>query len=142
MTAVKMVCSAETINLTTGKYFYQYNREYLYMIDLKDKGWRFYVVDQSRGWCKSRDKIIAIPLWCVQKAINEQGRRRLVQYILHEIAHALDFLAGNKNLGHGESFMKILINICPAELLVYEMTYKPRNLVAAGAIFCPDSLNF
>lgn len=142
MAQIRSICDTETANLNAGLYWYDYKNLQMYQRDLKDLGWRFYVVDQTRGFCRPNGKIITIPLWCVKRAITKASKDRLVQYIIHECAHAFDYINGNRELGHGEAFMKTLMSICPRELLVYEMTYKPKNLVKAGAVFCPDSLNF
>lgn len=142
MAQIKSICPTETDKLRNKQYWFHYSNLAVHQQSAELAGWTFYVVDQSRGYCRVSDKIITIPLWCVKRASTKQGQERLIQYILHEMAHALDWTRGNKKLGHGASFMKCLIEICPAELLVYEMSYKPRNLVAAGAIFCPESLNF
>lgn len=151
--SVKSILSAQTRQLRAhNAYGMRYQHLDLYQKELESKGWTFYVVDQTRGFCRKSDRVITIPAWCYNRpeAYLKQGKplaaasaqRRLVQYILHEIAHAIDWERNKQSSGHNKPFMDILIEICPAELLVYEMTYKPANLVKAGAVFCPDSLNF
>lgn len=135
---VKNICPNETYKLNNFVYWFDYLGSHNhYQSELMKRGWRFYVVDQRRGFCISTTKTITMPKWVLSK---QQGR--IVQYLLHEIAHALDFERNGRMSGHKKPFMDILIEICPAELLVYEMSYKPKNLVAAGAKFCPDSLDF
>jgi hypothetical protein len=135
--------------LRLGEYFFKpYDGlYYAHMVPLMSKGWKFYLVDQSRGWCKYAYKEIAIPKWLFSNPSITNRQAKIVQYQLHEIAHAMvcekyGLGAANKMPAHGKQFMDILIEICPPELLIFEMSYKPANLVKAGAVFAPESLGF
>lgn len=139
------ILSTATLALRAGHYFFKYeDSHYKHMEALMLDGWVFYMVDQQRGRCYYATKEITIPYWILGAEIQKPGRS--AQYILHEIAHALVLqrhgLKKACEVDHGKEFMEILIEITPPELLIYEMTYKPRNLVKAGARFCPDSLDF
>ena len=96
--------------------------------NLKDTGWKFYSVKQSRGRCYYRSKTITIPVWAIDKTARKPGYK--VWYISHEMSHALDLARSN----HGSSFMRKLQEICPPEFVHYELGYKPRNAAAAGII--------
>ena len=111
-----------------------------YQAPLMRKSWSFYFTDADRGLCCYRAKAISIPLWVLGESMAQTR-----QYVLHEIAHALvceehGFLAAQTMAPHGKEFMSTFIRICPPHLLKYEALYKPKNLVAAGAVFCPASL--
>ena len=100
--------------------------------ELKGKGWRFYLVDQKRGRCYYREKVVTIPVWVVMN-----GRvRQWVWYIAHELSHALVCeklgISRAKKVGHGPAFQAILREICPEDVQHYEYEYKPRNASAAG----------
>lgn len=134
--------------LREGAYFFApYDGLYLqWMKPLQNKGWKFYLVDQSRGWCKYAQKEIAIPEWLFKNPRIVGRKSRIVQYQLHEIAHAMVYekygSAAHRLNPHGPEFMAILVEICPAELLIFEMSYKPANLVKSGAVFAPETLGF
>jgi predicted metal-dependent hydrolase len=85
-------------------------------------GWRFYVVDQNRGWCNKTTKTITIPSWAIQR--NHDGYN--VYYIAHELAHSDTWDI------HGPKFMARFMELCPAELWYHELEYKPRSAKAAG----------
>lgn len=139
----KNICAKETITLREfGYYTLPYRFLAKHQMYLEANNWQFFVVDQTRGRCYWSKKEITIPKWVLFRAPD-----RIMQYILHEIAHALvmeryGLSEALKLESHGKEFMDILIEICPKEFLIHEMTYKPSNLVKAGAVFCPDSLNF
>lgn len=96
-----------------------------YARTLRNDGWRFYVVNQSRGRCYGRDKVITIPIWIWGAQQNQSFRN---WYFAHEIAHAYDKCVHE----HGPEFMEWLKKICPKEDIHHELGYKPRNAAAAG----------
>lgn len=89
---------------------------------LEAQGWVFYVVDQTRGRCYYQPRIITIPLWATKKS-----KDYLDWYVSHEIAHT--YARGDN---HGQKFMSELKRLCPEDSIHYEITYKPRNAIAAG----------
>ena len=91
---------------------------------LRDNGWRFYSVKQSRGRCYYDSKVITIPI----HAIMHRDIGYKIYYISHELAHA-SIPWGHH---HDAVFMAKLIEICPAEYVHYELGYKPRNAASAG----------
>jgi predicted metal-dependent hydrolase len=91
---------------------------------LKNQGWRFFVVEQSRGSCYYHARIITVPLW----AYNHKDPEYRIYYLAHEMAHAVV----GYDAKHGPRFMDAFISICPAHLLKYEIEYKPRNATRAG----------
>jgi len=86
-------------------------------------GWKMYVVDQRRGWCRHNTKTITIPKWCMV----DKREGYLQYYVAHELSHI-------GNPGHGENFMEQLKRLCPPEYWHYELNYKPRNAAAAGIV--------
>lgn len=94
-----------------------------YMMELKSKGWKFYVVDQQRGRCYYYDKVITIPKWALYSTDDGYA----TYYLSHEMAHC--YTIGDE---HGLRFMNKFKEICPAEFHHYELGYKPRNASAAG----------
>lgn len=90
---------------------------------LSSDGWKFWIVDQKRGHCRYSIKEITIPTWA-----KNRGAKYYTWYFCHEMAHALD----TKRSHHGAEFMQILIDICPADCIEFELGYKPRNAAAAG----------
>lgn len=100
----------------------------------KDLGYRFYVVEQTRGRCyrsiKRERRMITIPLWVWrQRNSKSQQPGYCNQYVCHEIAHA--WTVG----GHDDEFYAMLKTIAPAETMHYELDYKPRNAASAGVAF-------
>lgn len=95
-----------------------------YGIALVKAGWRFYAVDQTRGYCYYKEKVITIPAWVILS--SRQGEK--CWYVSHEMAHAYDETRSN----HGPEFMAKLIEICPDDCIHYELEYKPRNASNAG----------
>ena len=91
--------------------------------DLLAKNWSIYVVDQQRGRCYYKAKIITIPVWC----LDDKRLGYKIYYISHELAHV--FAPGDS---HGQKFMAEFIKLCPKEYLHYELGYKPRNANIAG----------
>jgi len=91
-------------------------------------GWRFFVVDQSRGRCYYREKVITIPAFAFPPH-REHGFKEY--YICHEMSHVYAWM-NSKCYDHGPNFMKELIRICPPEFIHHEIGYKPRNAIAAG----------
>ena len=91
---------------------------------LRDKGWHFYAVSQTRGRCYNRQKVITIPMWVILKKSLEYK----TYYIAHEMAHAYDECKHN----HDDEFMAWLIKICPEECIHHELEYKPRNAARNG----------
>jgi len=92
--------------------------------ELLAAGWRFYVVDQTRGQCYAIHKVITIPAWIFRKKTLDYK----IYYICHEMAHAYDMCKHN----HGHEFMEWFKKICPTEYQHHELGYKPRNARAAG----------
>lgn len=92
---------------------------------LTGSGWTFYAVDQTRGRCRYNQKVITIPVWCMQKS-----KRYIEWYICHEMSHAI---AGYK-ANHGIQFQKVLQSLCSNEAMQYELTYKAREVVRAGIV--------
>ena len=115
--------------------------------DLRDMGWRFYVVDAKCGRCYYHDKVITIPLWlwdsekidanlihALHKAptLTERIQYR-AWYIAHEMAHAFCHIShGGDKDPHGPKFMNELKMICPPNCIHFELSYKPKNAMAAG----------
>lgn len=89
-------------------------------------GWKFWVVTSSRGYCNMRRREITIPIFARTK-----GSLYYTWYFCHEMAHAIDRCRHQ----HGPEFMRILQDICPANCIHFELTYKPRNAQAAGIGF-------
>jgi hypothetical protein len=109
------ICEIETAHL---------NQQFFSLIfDLVKKGWKFYVVEQSRGRCYYHDKVVTIPKWAVYS--HQVGY--LEYYLCHEMAHC--YSAGDN---HGAWFMEQFKMLCPAEYQHYELGYKPGNAAAAG----------
>jgi hypothetical protein len=96
--------------------------------DLIERGWRMYVVAQTRGRCYYNDKVITIPAWVIEKRDVEYKD----WYISHECAHAYRCEANDRSANHGDRFMQELIRICPNVSLKYEIEYKPRNATRNG----------
>lgn len=104
---------------------------------LNQHGYRFYVVDQSRGACYWTKRVITIPSWIWNPQSVERthhGAPHLKYkcwYICHEMAHALEYINSNgkqyDNRPHGPRFMNELRAICPSDCILYELGYKPRN---------------
>lgn len=88
-----------------------------------EMGYRIYVVDQTRGYCQPRARVLTIPLWVISRSVQEK-----TWYIAHELAHAFDKCIHN----HGPEFMEWLKQICPPDCIHYELGYKPRNAASAG----------
>lgn len=93
---------------------------------IKEYDWRIYAVNQDRGRCYYRAKVITIPVWVIKI-----GGTELCWYFCHEMAHAYNFMAGTCD-NHGPNFMAWLIRICPENAIEHELGYKPRNAAAAG----------
>lgn len=93
----------------------------------RTEGWRFYVVNQTRGRCYAdAKKVITIPTWVYRKS-----QKKIIWYISHELAHAYDECKHS----HGPEFMEWLKKICPSDCIHYELEYKPRNAASAGILF-------
>lgn len=88
--------------------------------------WRIFAVNQSRGYCYFRRKVITIPSLVINK-----GGGELCWYISHEMSHAFSYISGYQD-NHGPHFMQWLKEICPPEYWHFETSYKPRNAKAAG----------
>jgi hypothetical protein len=93
-------------------------------VELKNKGWQVFAVDQQRGRCYYSDKVITVPVWALQS--DKKGY--WIYYLSHEIAHAYC----GYGAGHGLQFQEKLKEICPEEYLHYELDYKPAFAAAAG----------
>lgn len=96
-----------------------------------DAGWRIFTVDQQRGRCMYRSRIITIPTWCIEKTIGANGRVAAAGYSTWYTAHELSHVFAPTD-NHGPQFMRELIKLCPDEFICYELGYKPRNAAAAG----------
>lgn len=83
--------------------------------------WKFYCVNQNRGWCNTSTKTITIPLWVMDK--KEEGY--LVWYVAHELSHI-----GNSS--HGRGFMNRLAFLCPVKYQAFEYTYQFKSAGEAG----------
>lgn len=97
----------------------------------RDSGWRFYVVDQSKGRCYGGEKVITIPKWVILWHIthpNDINKTKKTWYISHELAHAFEGCRDN----HGDRFMSWLKQICPENCIHWELGYKPRNATRNG----------
>jgi len=99
---------------------------------LRANGWTFYAVNQRRGRCYYKARVITIPVWAMVKSFSYKR-----WYVSHEMAHALAGSGAN----HGPKFMQALKSICPAEDIHHELGYKPRNATNAGIIH-PAALDF
>lgn len=113
LTLAGLMVEAEDTETTMAMY---YNR-------LLNEGWQFHVVDQDRGRCYGVSKIITVPKWAMRRTQDY-----IYWYISHEMAHAYAGIEAK----HGPQFMKWLQRICPAKSVHYELTYKPKNAMAAG----------
>jgi hypothetical protein len=101
-------------------------------------GWRMFVVEQKRGWCRYGDKVITIPAWSITKP---KGPGYPLYYLAHECAHALaDTLPGKRQGSHDMLFMRMFMTICPVALQHYEHGYKPQMARAAGVPRPPANL--
>jgi hypothetical protein len=98
----------------------------IYARKLIADGWKIYAVDQDRGRCYSRAKVITIPTWVIRI-----GGTKLCWYFCHEMAHAYNYIDGTCD-SHGPNFMLWLKQICPENCIEHELGYKPRNAAAAG----------
>lgn len=97
-----------------------------YARTLINEGWRIFAVDQDRGRCYYREKVITIPVWVIKI-----GGTKLCWYLCHEMAHAYNFKAKTCD-HHGPNFMEWLKKICPENAIEHELGYKPRNAASAG----------
>lgn len=107
-----------------------------YYKELRAQGYKFYVVDQSRGRCYYISKLITIPIWAIKRGISY-----LTWYIAHEMSHAYAYTM-HKDRGHGPFFQQQLLRICPSEYVHHENGYKPKHLAQAMIVngFIPDDL--
>lgn len=101
-------------------------------IRLRNDGWTFYAVNQQRGRCYYKGRVITIPVWAMVRSIRYKQ-----WYVSHEMAHAV---AGSK-ANHGPDFMAALRRICPESAIHHELSYKPRNATSAGIVH-PNALDF
>jgi predicted metal-dependent hydrolase len=97
-------------------------------VKLQREGWRFYVTDQRRGFCKYHEKTITIPAWVFK---HKEGINYIYWYVAHEIAHAV-CTDRKDSSSHGPEFMKTLKTLCSPESAQYEVTYQPKMAVAHG----------
>lgn len=98
------------------------------MLFLANNGWRFFLVEQTRGRCYPLTKEITIPCWVLAR---EKGK--IIQYIAHECAHAMNFIEKTNDI-HGPMFMAWMKRLCPPEYWRFELTYKKRNAKSAGVL--------
>lgn len=116
------------------------------MKELLDLGFRFYVVDSNCGRYYRMTKVITIPLWLwssvqvsanlMRYGVKDDLKNRVLYrawYLSHEMAHAMNHVThGNNDDVHGPKFMAELLRICPKEAAHFELSYKPKNALAAG----------
>lgn len=95
--------------------------------DLASKGWRFYFVDQRRGYCAYEAKVITLPVWAMKREWSYK-----THYVAHECAHAVTGKEISSKRPHGPEFMENLKVISPKECIHWELEYKPRNAKSAG----------
>lgn len=91
--------------------------------ELQSMGWKFLVVDQTRGRCYLRDRTITIPKW----ALYTEKEGYLEYYVCHEMAHTFP-----RCLDHGSEFMFHFKRLCSEKYWHFELEYKPQNASAAG----------
>lgn len=121
------ILQAETFKLQAGLYITWQVQKVIN--SLRQQGWRFYIVNQSRGRCYYKAKIITLPIWALQKPNGYFN-----WYTAHECAHTF---AQNDN--HGPIFMHYLKKICPEEYWHFETNYKPGNAKSAGISKTPGN---
>ncbi len=92
---------------------------------LTSNGWIFAMDHVKRGMCVYDTKRILLPSWLLRREQSYQ-----VYYYCHEMAHAI----AGREANHGPVFMATLKDICPADVIHWEGTYKPRNALAAGIV--------
>lgn len=92
-----------------------------YMHSLRSDGWKFYVVDQRRGYCSYGRKEITIPLWLKTQNKSDSYIR---WYIAHEVAHAIT--SRFVRFSHGDEFVASLKKVCPDADIHHELGYKSR----------------
>lgn len=126
----KLVQELETIALALN--IYKHPTLSTVLRELDSQGWQLFVVAQSRGMNYKNKKWITIPLWVVSGKSQAKQPGYWVWYVAHEFAHSYVEVRGNY---HGPLFMEKLKEICPAEFLHYELSYKKRNASAAGISF-------
>ena len=105
---------------------YQSFRDSFFFLDAR--GWRFFPVQQTRGFCKYSSKIITIPIWIFSR---KDSKEYVIYYLAHEMAHAM-LHEKRIRCSHGQAFMEEFKRICPVELQHHELAYKPKNAKAAG----------
>jgi hypothetical protein len=88
------------------------------------KSWLLYVVDQRRGFCSFRRKLVTVPYW----VFTHKDPEYWLYYTAHELAHVVVGPAHS----HDFAFMTEFKKLCPVHLWHYETEYKPQNAVAAG----------
>lgn len=109
-----------------------YNDFYNALNDALNDGYRFYVVEQTRGRCYFARRVITIPKWAiVWNYPSSESLAFRIWYLSHELAHYKAW-KNNKHLNHGAAFMQELLKICPKHCLHYETCYKPKNANSAG----------
>lgn len=119
----KLVNNDLTLLLNESETAYDSSVKQYVDIITKEKGYNFWAVNQSRGYCHYLRKTVTIPVWAFKR-----GSEYLTWYIAHECSHTY---AGH-SAKHGPEFMQWLQRICPTYALHYETSYKPRNAVSSG----------
>jgi hypothetical protein len=95
---------------------------------------KVYVTHAKAGRASAKDKVIRVPAWVFDGAVNFCGKGPIAgganfaaYYLAHELSH-IKAPTGN----HGRAFMSAFIALCPPALRWYEALYKPRSAGAAG----------
>ena len=86
-----------------------------------------YICDQKQGVCFYDRGYFTIPLWAYKR-----GQDYFIYYVSHELAHWATRLVCPQHTGHSKYYYNYFKKICPIELMVYELDYKPKNAKDAG----------
>ena len=100
------------------------------VVKIRDRKIVYFAVNQSRGrayYNRKGVRIVTIPKF----VIDSDKPGYLTYYVAHELAHHYDDVTGG-GVGHGETFMYWLKQLCPKEFQHYELGYKPKFARAAG----------
>lgn len=117
-TKPKKVCEIETLEVTSSLLKFPVLADRLH--ELESEGYKFYVVDQNRGYCDNHKRWITIPLWVLRKPYGYW-----VQCVAHELAHTVQTY-------HDAAFMREMQRLCPPEFWHFELEYKPEAARSVG----------
>src|SRR5690606_37765030 len=99
-------------------------------VKINDRKLRFFATNQNASWAiynRNGERLITIA-----KDMLRSPRPGYGTYVVaHELAHHYANFKHKVN-GHGEMFMYWLKQLCPPELVHYELEYKPKFARAAG----------